>query len=238
MRYSIYFLTLLICSCSGIEDKALFAELTGKSYQWKIQSQDTVVMQEFYFFSDSLLAIVSQDAQQKYAQFSNWKINRNQFHTYLTLADPLGETNFKISSWDDHQLMLSNGEYSYEAVELENEVSTLSQDVIGNWIAPLDSFPATFTEYEVNGKFLVNPVFQFTADSFNIRTKDFNKRGKLQVIDGASKLLILDSAPDYLHNKIILVEQHTADQLHLRLRDSMGNWKHYQLEKTFADTKN
>ena len=110
------------------------------------------------------------------------------------------------------------------------EESTLTQDIIGTWIEPLDSFPRTFPEFEESGEFLMNPIFKFSIDSFNIRTEDFRRSGTLKVIDGTTQQLILESESNYMDNKIIIVEQHSRKLLELRLKNDMGQWDLYKLE--------
>ena len=87
-------------------------ELSGRSYTWNIQLEDSVITQQLYFINDSLFTLVTQGEEQKYAQFGSWRVTGDLFHAYLNLTDPFGEPSFQVNSWNKKTLNLSNGKYS------------------------------------------------------------------------------------------------------------------------------
>ena len=133
----------------------------------------------------------------------------------------------KIDKWDARDIWLSWKDYRYTVKLVEVTESTLSTDMEGAWVAHADSIIAPYNDFEETGQFLMNPQFTFRADSFNIITEDFKGKGKLTLLEGPTKQLVLETSGSYIHHKIAIVEQHSTKNLTIRMQDG----KRYQLER-------
>lgn len=235
MKNFILIFVIIQTSCSGINGDELTHELIGNTYQWTIykSKNDTLQTLEMHFVNDSIFTLAFEDEDEYYAQIGNWKVTEGTLFTSLNLNAVVEENSFRVNSWDGETLKFSTSKYShsYEAVKIEPKETNLLNDISGYWTAPLDSFPRTIPEYEETGIFLMNPEFYFGKDTFNIRTWDFHKSGRLRAIEGNIAFLILETEPYYSHNRVIILESRTSENLELRLKDFLGQWHSHQLER-------
>ena len=234
MKYAILLTGLLTLSCSGslIDEELVSETLVGKGYRWEIHHEDTLISQELYFVNDSLFTTVFEHQGLKYSHLGAWSLIKNDKGTYfLNVTDIASTPSLKIEKWDGKQINLSWKGFTYEATPLPMESSDLAIDLQGSWIAHADSMMSPLKEYEETGQFLTNPRFTFRADSFDIYTKDFKHAGRLTVVDGTTQQLVLAWSPTLVRNEVIVVEKHGHKNLVLRLKDEMGTWNRYELER-------
>ncbi|MTI29647.1 hypothetical protein [Xanthovirga aplysinae] len=232
MKRFISIITLLVISCSDIKRKDLVSELNGNSFKWKIHLEDSVIAQsDIHFFRDSLYVYVFEDEKESHAQFGFWNVKQDFKSQYLSLKDILNEATFTVNSWKNDTLTLSYDSYTYTVTKLHNKKINLSEKIVGSWIAPLDSFPRTLPEFEETGKFLMNPTFSFSKDSFNIRTEGFRRTGKFNVFNGETQFIVLETESGYDQNKFLIFEEINKENLVVRFKNDRGWWKPYKLIK-------
>ena len=85
-------------------------------------------------------------------------------------------------------------QYRFKAIPMkETKEPDITPYLLGSWYDPTDSILASFPEWNRTGKILGNPTFEFTKDSFNIRTENFNTKAFYRIVNSSPDVIILES---------------------------------------------
>lgn len=233
--------------CAGLDKNALKRVLNNNSFEWHITSPDSLIVHRVHFLQDSIYVLVFKDPYDtSNSSPGYWHVKDGLLSTSLWLTSRIrpSESEFTLRSYRDgalnftyktdhsdvdpkHKFKLDEiKQYRFKAIPIkETNEPDITSYLLGSWYDPKDSIFAPLPEWKRTGRILGNSTFEFTKDSFNIRTENFNTKGTYRIVNSSPDVILLESKQFFQNQMTIDVDY--IDSTEIRARFD----KNYRLKR-------